>query len=239
MTGTIAQQTTLLFEFDRTGKLLRKTTYDLGRNLRNLPPTVETFASEYPGDYEGQPFGDARHTAEPQKIPGTVWCAYYDHGGEGIAYHDSDAVNNGSGKLNPANGDYLNEFRQGEAVDISYTKYHNDVDLNPFNHVQPAKDMLYVGWTEPGEWFNVTVDVAAGGTYTADILYTAAVDGQISLDVNQKSATPTIALRSTYAQLAPLGSREAGGDAHAAERPQRSDATHRIGRQHELVHAGV
>jgi hypothetical protein len=78
------------------------------------------------------------------------------------------------------------------------------VDLNPFNHVQPAKDMLYVGWTEPGEWFNVTVDVAAGGTYTADILYTAAVDGQISLDVNQKSATPTIALRSTYAAAEPI-----------------------------------
>ena len=203
-TGTIAPQTTLLFEFDHTGKLLRKTTYDLGRNLRNLPPTVETFAGEYPDDYEGKPFDDARHAAEPQKIPGTVWCAYYDRGGEGIAYHDSDAVNNGSGKLNPANGDYLNEFRKGEAVDISYTKYHNDVDRNPFNHVQPAEGMLYVGWTEPGEWLKLTVDVATAGTYAADILYAAAVDGQISIDVNQKPATPAITLRSTYAASEPI-----------------------------------
>jgi hypothetical protein len=29
-----------------------------------------------------------------------VQCALYDLGGEGIAYHDTDALNNGSGKLN-------------------------------------------------------------------------------------------------------------------------------------------
>jgi len=27
----------------------------------------------------------------PQKIPGKLQCAYYDFGGEGIAYHDTDA----------------------------------------------------------------------------------------------------------------------------------------------------
>ena len=52
----------------------------------------------------GQPYRDAAHAGGPQKIPGAVFCAYFDDGGEGVAYHDTDAVNSGSGKLNPANG---------------------------------------------------------------------------------------------------------------------------------------
>jgi hypothetical protein len=36
---------------------------------------------------------------KPQKIPGRIECEYYNQGGEGIAYHDADSVNNSSGKL--------------------------------------------------------------------------------------------------------------------------------------------
>ena len=74
-----------------------------------------------------------------------------------MAYHDSDAKNNGSGSLNPADGTYLNEFRKNEGVDTSYTKFRDEIDNNPYNMAEPAKDQLYVGWTEPGEWFNMTV----------------------------------------------------------------------------------
>jgi hypothetical protein len=76
---------------------------------------------------------------KPQPIPGKIECEYYDLGGEGIAYHDSDSINNGSGKLNPANGSYLNEFRMNEGVDISYTKSH-DIDNNPYSKVFPKMD---------------------------------------------------------------------------------------------------
>jgi len=79
-----------------------------------------------------------------QQIPGRVECEYYNSGGEGVAYHDSDSVNNGSGKLNPANGTFLNEFRMNEGVDISYTKSH-DIDNNPYNKVPRDMDQLYVG----------------------------------------------------------------------------------------------
>src|SRR5215475_3819537 len=78
--------------------------------------------TDFPALYKGTPYSDDRFHGGPQKIPGKVYCAYYDRGGEGIAYHDSDAKNNGSGVLNPADGSYLNEFRMSEAVDISYTK---------------------------------------------------------------------------------------------------------------------
>src|SRR5580698_9701681 len=50
--------------------------------------------------YKGTPYHDSRYQSGPQAIPGTVLCAYYDLGGEGVAYHDSDAKNNGSGTLN-------------------------------------------------------------------------------------------------------------------------------------------
>ena len=55
--------------------------------------------------YQGKPFQDSAYHGGPQTIPGRVQCAYYDFGGEGVAYHDSDATNHGSGGLNPANGE--------------------------------------------------------------------------------------------------------------------------------------
>jgi len=54
--------------------------------------------------YHGKPFQDNAYHGGPQTIPGRVQCAYYDLGGEGVAYHDTDATNHGSGALNPANG---------------------------------------------------------------------------------------------------------------------------------------
>lgn len=64
--------------------------------------------------YPGTPFRDSVYDGGAQKIPGRVQCAYYDLGGEGVAYHDMDAQNNGSGTLNPADGTYLNQFRMHE-----------------------------------------------------------------------------------------------------------------------------
>jgi hypothetical protein len=151
--------------------------------------------------YKGTPFADARYRGGAQRIPGRVECAYYDLGGEGVAYHDSDAVNHGSGELNPADGGYLNEFRMREGVDTSYTKFDrapDKIDDNAYDLVKPRADQLYVGWTVPGEWFNLTVDVAAAGVYSADLLYTAHNDGRVALDVNGISQVKTIQVRSTF-----------------------------------------
>ena len=130
-------------------------------------------SARIPIDYKGKPFQDERHRQSPQSIPGRVECAYYDSGGEGVAYHDREAKNHGSGELNPADGTYLNQFRMREGVDISYTKFHDEIDNNPFNRVAPKENQLYVGWTEPGEWYKITVQVARSGSYTADLLYTS------------------------------------------------------------------
>ena len=167
-----------------------------------------TSQMNYPRNYKGTPYQDSRYQGGVQEIPGRVECAYYDRGGEGIAYHDSDAKNNGSGSLNPADGTYLNQFRMDEAVDISYTKFHDQIDNNPYDLVQPPENQLYVGWTEPGEWFNLTVQVARAGVYQADLLYTSNRGGTISMDVNDKDATGPLAIASTFNASDPIAWRQ-------------------------------
>jgi hypothetical protein len=147
--------------------------------------------------YAGQPFHDLVRSGTPQRIPGFVFCAYYNSGGEGVAYHDLDPENQGSGKLNPSDGSYLNEFRMHEGIDTSYTKQLPDRD-SPCNKVTPPLGLLYVGWNDPGEWFKITVDAAEAGSYTADVLYTAQRDATVSIDVNDRPVGTAIAIASTY-----------------------------------------
>jgi hypothetical protein len=129
-----------------------------------------------PADYKGTPFQDSMHTSSPQTIPGRLQAALYDVGGEGIAYHDTDPVNHGSGELNYEEGHCeegvpaaVCHFREGEGVDISYAKKR--ADLNHPNMVTPGWQQLYIGWTENGEWTNYTVDVKKSGKYKIIALY--------------------------------------------------------------------
>src|SRR5258705_12918552 len=84
-------------------------------------PMVE---AAMPAEYAGKAFQDASHTNGAQVIPGRIECACYDLGGEGVAYHDTDAVNHGSGELNfkpehhrPHTTPYIWGFRGNEGVD--------------------------------------------------------------------------------------------------------------------------
>jgi hypothetical protein len=152
--------------------------------------TVNGFTSVF-NHYQGKPWNN-----QPQQIPGRLQCELYDLGGEGIAYHDNDSMNNGSGNLNPANGTFLNEFRMNEAVDISYTKAR-DIDNSPYNKVEPVMNEFYTGWTIPGEWINYTVLVNKTGSYTIGIMYTASGDGSIGLSVDGKEVASDLFIPST------------------------------------------
>ena len=166
--------------------------------------------SSVPAAYAGQPFHDERYSGGPQSIPGKVQCAYYDMGGEGVVYHDKDAVNHGSGELNPLNGTYEHAFRVKEGVDISYTKIGREpqVDDNPYNLVEPPKEQLYVGWTEPGEWINLTVNVREAGRYSVDFLYTSHQGGQIGLELDGKPLASPLSITSTANAADPLNWRQ-------------------------------
>jgi hypothetical protein len=74
----------------------------------------------------------------------------------------------------------------------------DQIDDSPFDLVQPPENQLYVGWTEPGEWFNLTVRVSHPAVYSVDLLYTSNRSGTISMDVNGKDATGPLAIASTF-----------------------------------------
>ena len=146
-----------------------------------------------PKDYKGKPFRDARHTSGPQVIPGRLEAVLYDLGGEGVAYHDTDKINHGSGELNYTAGHceegvdpYICHFREDEGVDISYVK--KLADLNHPSPIFPDWKQLYIGWEENGEWVNYTVDVKKAGRYKIVVMYThTAQTVQFSLN-NQPAA---------------------------------------------------
>lgn len=154
-------------------------------------------------NYQGKPYTDSLYQGDAQTIPGKLQCEYYDFGGEGIAFHDTDSINSGSGKLNPADGSYLHEFRMNEAVDISYTKFQDPpIDNNAFNLVEPEKDQLYVGWTK------YTVNVTKAGTYQLGIMFTSNKNGKISIAVNDKDVTGPILIPSMAVAAEPVAWRQ-------------------------------
>jgi Carbohydrate binding module (family 6) len=157
-----------------------------------LGGTIYAARAEIPADYQGKPFADVFHKAGAPNIPGIVQCALYDLGGEGVAYHDTDSVNNGSGKLNLEKGhqrahagEYLWFFRKDEGVDLSFVK--DWADLNHTNLVSPHINQLYIGWTENGEWCNYTVNVGRPGLYRIKALYSFQTN-TVAFDLNGKLA---------------------------------------------------
>jgi Beta-1,3-glucanase/Carbohydrate binding module (family 6) len=87
---------------------------------------------------------DAPYGGTAAAVPGIVYAANYDTGGQGVAYNVSST--NGS----------ANSYRS-DGVDLEATADTQD------NTGAGAYDM---GWTTPGQWFNYTVNAATAGTYT-------------------------------------------------------------------------
>lgn len=162
---------------------------------------LESCQSNKLKDYKGKPYTDSQYTAGAQIIPGKLQCEYYDFGGDGVAFHDTDSINSGSGRLNPSDGTYLHQFRIDEPVDISYTKFqYPPIDNTPYNFVTPEKNQLYVGWTKPGEWTKYTVKVTETGTYELGLMYTSNKKGKISIAVNDEDVTGEILVPSTFVE---------------------------------------
>jgi hypothetical protein len=155
--------------------------------------------AQIPQDYKGKPFRDSLYIRGAQQIPGRVELAYYDLGGEGVAYHDVTPENEGS-KLNhevhdygshwrPGIPAYIAFFRENEGVDISYTK--DWADFNHPNKVDPAVNQLYIGWEDDGEWTNYTINVMKPGRYRIITIY-GNQDNKSELWLNGKKAVSLV-----------------------------------------------
>lgn len=136
---------------------------------------VSPLQAQVPHGYKGKPYRDSLYRQGAQVVPGRVELAYYDLGGEGVAYHDTTPENDGA-KLNhtsqhwrPGIPAYIAFFREKEGVDISYTK--DWADFNHPNKVDPKVNQLYIGWQEDGEWTNYTIRVNKPGKYRIITVY--------------------------------------------------------------------
>lgn len=108
----------------------------------------------------------------PWAIPGTIQAENYDTGGEGAAYHDLEAANQGG------------QYRTSEGVDI-----------------EVASDTgggYNVGWIRNGEWINYSVNVQTTGNYTLTARVATGVStGSFRVDFGGVDKTGTVTVPST------------------------------------------
>jgi Carbohydrate binding module (family 6)/Ricin-type beta-trefoil lectin domain-like len=90
---------------------------------------------------------EAPYGGTPAAVPGTVYAANYDTGGQGVAYNVTSANGTASGY-------------RSDGVDLEGTSDTSD------NTGAGAYDL---GWTTGGQWFRYTVNVATAGTYTVSL----------------------------------------------------------------------
>jgi hypothetical protein len=110
-------------------------------------------------------------TGAPYPVPGRIEAENFDHGGEGVAYHDTTAGNIG-GAYRPT-----------------------DVDLAA---VQNDDGNAVVGWVGVGEWLKYTVDVQTAGTYTwAGRIAAGCSGGRFHVEVDGVNVTGAITVSNT------------------------------------------
>jgi len=115
----------------------------------------------------------APYGASPQAIPGTVDLANYDVGGNGFAYYDISAGNEGGA-----------DYRLDEDVDIETCT--------------DAGSGYNIGFAQAGEWTEYTVKVEKSGVYTLSLR--AASDGAdktVSLSMDGKNLATDIEIPNT------------------------------------------
>ena len=105
----------------------------------------------------------------PAVIPGTVEAENYDLGGEGVAYHDTDAGNNGG----------------------AYRK--DDVDIGA-----ASEGGYTLGWMNKNEWLEYTVNIKSAGAYHLNVrLASPASGGKFHIEVDGVDVTGPLTVSST------------------------------------------
>ena len=123
-----------------------------------------------PFNAHAAPFSGTPYTGAAISLPGRIEAENFDNGGEGVAYHDTTATNDG--------GSY-----RSEGVDVCTCG-------SPYG--------LSVGWTQPGEWMEYTVTVASYGTYKFQPLTATTVTGTaLHIEVDGINVTGQVSLPNT------------------------------------------
>ena len=165
-----------------------------------------------------------------------AFSADHDTGGEGVAFHDSDAKNNGSGNLNPANETILNEFRMKEGVDTSYTKFGTRSTTAPTTWSNRRRSS---STSDGHEWRVVQHGRQRTAALTSPSPLHLQQGGSISFDLNGKKLTDRLPMMQQSRRspgLEAMASLEQGAscDRLFACRNQRPHAARGGSRKHEF-----
>lgn len=118
----------------------------------------------------GQP-GQTPYGGSARAIPGTIQAEDFDVGGEGVAYHDTDTVNNGGA------------YRPGGV----------DIKNSSGSPASPA-----IGWVKSGEWWEYTVNVTTTGTYRLEARVASAYTGKsLHVEIDGVNKTGTMVVPNT------------------------------------------
>jgi hypothetical protein len=118
-------------------------------------------------------FTPSDHVGVVGVVPGLIEAEDFDYGGEGVAYHDTDIGNNGSGR-------------------------RTDVDLAEAGFYQNHMPNEALGWTKAGEWVQYTVDVQQAGYYRVDArVASKGQGGTFHIEFNGVDKTGTITVPHT------------------------------------------
>ena len=109
-------------------------------------------------------------------IPGVLKTVEYDNGGEGVAYHDSDAAN------------------RGAAADPTVPRPNEGVDTE-----NGDAGYTNVGYSATGEWLKYSVNILRSGFYkvTVRVSSGATAGGSLRLSINDVNKTGVVAVPST------------------------------------------
>ena len=109
----------------------------------------------------------------------------YDLGRNNYAYYDLDTAN-----YHVSTGNYT-------AWNVGWSYRNDGVDIEPSQDQDDKNNGFNVGWTNPGEWLQYTLNVGATDNYEMKIRYASDGTGQVRLSVDGSIATESISLPST------------------------------------------
>lgn len=116
------------------------------------------------------------YRGEAFTIPGRIAAEDYDLGGQGVGYSDNGTENQGW-------KEWKIDYRTDEAVGIG-----------------TAPGGFVVGWTEPGEWLNYSVNIQEAGTYQAKfhVGHGGGTAGTLRVWLDQEVILDNVEMEPTY-----------------------------------------
>ncbi len=115
--------------------------------------------------------GQAPYSGSPTKIPGTIYAINYDLGGQNSGYYNTATANNG--------GLYRNDSVGIESCADNGGGYD-------------------VGWIDPGEWLNYTVNIKDSATYNFNFrVASGSGGGSLHVEIDGVNVTNSITVPST------------------------------------------